>query len=163
MSLKYIPLIFIGAIASITTTLADHHGNAADIESVIEATRSYNNAANSGSWEEHYSYIALGCTAFYEAGMLRETKETPQNFERQIARLTERSKNGMQRGIFIRHPEATIYGDTAIVTCYQHGRYRSSADADREDILNRVTFVWRRTDDGWKLVHEHYSVMEKDF
>ena len=75
--------------------------------------------------------------------------------------LTEWTENGGERNIWGRHQEVALYGDVAVVTGYAHGWFKSP-EGDRENILNRVTLVWNKTESGWKIVHAHYSEMKKD-
>ncbi len=48
-----------------------------------------------------------------------------------------------------------VFGDTAIMTCYNHFSYTD--DGNRRQHIDRNTMVFLRTDDGWKIVREHVT------
>ena len=55
----------------------------------------------------------------------------------------------------MRDPKIDVFGDVAIMTCYNHVSY-----TDDGEVRNRVarnTLVFLNTDDGWKIVHEHVT------
>lgn len=52
-------------------------------------------------------------------------------------------------------PHIHISGDIAWVTSW----FRAQADVQGKPLpeLSRATEIWKRTDDGWKMVHGHWS------
>lgn len=56
-----------------------------------------------------------------------------------------------------RDVRVTVVGDIAIVT-YLAWFEADFGEAGKEETGSRGTEVWRRTDDGWRLVHLHASV-----
>jgi hypothetical protein len=48
-----------------------------------------------------------------------------------------------------------VFGDVAIMTCYNHFSYKDNGG--REQRVARNTLVFLKTDDGWKIVHEHVT------
>jgi ketosteroid isomerase-like protein len=132
-----------------------------DEKAVLKAMGRVYTSANRAEWEEYVSYYAVGCTQFWEAGMIRTMLNSEKSLENMLNFLTEWTENGGKRNIWSRHREVALYGDVAIATCYEHGSFKSP-ESEREYVLNRVTFVWHKTDDGWKIVHAHYSEMKKD-
>ena len=51
--------------------------------------------------------------------------------------------------------EIDVFGDVAIMTCYNHFSYKDNGG--REQRVARNTLVFLKTDDGWKIVHEHVT------
>lgn len=54
-------------------------------------------------------------------------------------------------------PKAQIYGEVAILTF----RYEPSAVDGKPLTRWKATSVYRRTDDGWRLVHGHWSIVKE--
>lgn len=48
-----------------------------------------------------------------------------------------------------------VFGDVAIVTCYNHHSYKD--DSKLEQGVARNTLVFLDTAEGWKIVHEHVT------
>jgi ketosteroid isomerase-like protein len=94
--------------------------------------------------------------------MIRTGLYSAQGLENMVQNMKEWTEKGGERGIWGRHNEVALYGDVAVVTGYQHGWYKG-LDGERKNILNRVTLVWNKMDNGWKIVHAHYSELKKDF
>ena len=139
----------------------DHHGNASDAELLEEMTVEHGRSANREEWENHYAMYAVGCTGFWEYGMKRTQMQTEQSLENRISNAKDWNERGGIRRIWNRHPEAVVHGDFAVATCYQHGWFQNTK-GERTNVLNRVSLIWKRTDDGWKIVHEHYSEMKRE-
>ena len=133
-----------------------------DAKAVLRATSRVYTTANRAEWEEFASYFAIGCTQFWRVGMIRTMLKSEEALENMVQRSKEWTENGGERNFWSRHREVALYGYVAVVTGYEHGWYKG-LDGERENVLNRVTPVWHKTDDGWKIVHAHYSEMKKDF
>ena len=48
-----------------------------------------------------------------------------------------------------------VFGDVGIVTYYPHRSYK--LDGETVEYSARQTLVFLKTDDGWKIIHEHQS------
>ena len=48
-----------------------------------------------------------------------------------------------------------VFGDVAIMTCYNHFSYLDDGELRRG--VARNTLVFLKTADGWKIVHEHVT------
>ncbi len=48
-----------------------------------------------------------------------------------------------------------VFGDVAIMTCFNHFSYTD--DGERSRGVARNTLVFLKTDDGWKIIHEHVT------
>lgn len=52
-------------------------------------------------------------------------------------------------------PKIDVFGNVAVMTCYNHVSF--VLDGQPQDKVARNTLVFLRTDDGWKIVHEHVT------
>jgi len=55
----------------------------------------------------------------------------------------------------IKDRKIDVFGDVAIMTCYNHFSFRDSGE--RKQRIARNTLVFLKTTDGWKIVHEHVT------
>ncbi|MDH4110099.1 MAG: nuclear transport factor 2 family protein [Gammaproteobacteria bacterium] len=89
------------------------------------------------------------------------TKFGPRGFERQDVASTNESEAAFFGSIAnveyeIRDLKIDVFGEVGIATYY----YEASFLRDGRDVAvtGRQTFVFLKTDSGWKLVHEHGTV-----
>ena len=160
MKAKLITTIIVLNLISAGFLSADSHEDAG-AEAVLEATRNWNRTNNRAEWEEHYSYYAPGCTEFWGWGMIRSRFNGENSWENKVKQSTEWTKKGGKRNISLKHPEVTMHGDIAIVTTYMAGSVKPPESERRNNLIN-VTIVWKKTEDGWKIVHAHYSSLQRD-
>ena len=86
------------------------------------------------------------------------TKFGPRNFDRQDFESTNKSEEAFFGSIEnftqeIKEFKVDVFGDIAIATYYPHVSYIQ--DGERKMGSGRQTLVFLKTDDGWKIVHEH--------
>ncbi len=61
-----------------------------------------------------------------------------------------------QRRVEHQIEEIRVYGDVAMVT--GHSRVGvTGVDGDRPELRRRLTYIWVRTDQGWRQAHHHVS------
>jgi hypothetical protein len=111
--------------------------------------------------EEIYADARTANIAGLEASHLNSPKFTkfgPRSFERQTVEETNRmeaafvsSISNMQ--IEMQDLKIDVFGDVAIATYYPHVTF----ERDSVDVIGsgRQTLVFLKTDDGWKIIHEH--------
>lgn len=61
----------------------------------------------------------------------------------------------------ISDPQVDVYGETAVITFYWTVRIRNGKN--RRPIEGRGTHVFAKKDDGWKIVHEHFSRAHRSY
>ncbi len=86
------------------------------------------------------------------------TKFGPRTFERQDVESANASEAAYFTSISdltyeIRDLKIDVFGDVGVATYYPHVAY--SRNGERFEGTGRQTFVFLRTAEGWKLVHEH--------
>jgi ketosteroid isomerase-like protein len=91
----------------------------------------------------------------------RFTKFGPRQFERQDLHQTNASESAFFGSISeyqqeIRDLKIDVFDDMAIATYHPHVSF--VRDGDKKTVSGRQTFVFLRTKDTWKLVHEHGTV-----
>jgi len=55
--------------------------------------------------------------------------------------------------------QIAVYGDVANVTF--HSDFQLMFGEDLVVVNDQITLLWVKTDDGWKMVHEHHSPLKK--
>lgn len=86
------------------------------------------------------------------------TKFGPRSFERQDVESANASEAAYFTSVSdltyeIRDLKIDVFGDVGVATYYPHVTY--SRNGERFEGTGRQTFVFLRTAEGWKLVHEH--------
>jgi len=86
------------------------------------------------------------------------TKFGPRQFERQNVATTNASEAEYFTSISDLKYEAKdlkidVFGDVGVVTYYPHLSFVK--DGEQYEGSGRQTFVFLKTTDGWKIVHEH--------
>lgn len=89
------------------------------------------------------------------------SKFGPRKFERQDLESTNASEAAFFGSIAnykqeVHDLKVDVFGDIAIATYYPHVSFER--DGEQVAVTGRQTFVFIRTNDGWKLVHEHGTV-----
>jgi ketosteroid isomerase-like protein len=84
-----------------------------------------------------------------------------QGFEDALA--DEVAKLGGMRDVEVEHrdPKIDVFGDVAVVTSFPHIT-ATAPSGEYIEVDLRATGVWVKTDDGWKLVHEHNTKITAD-
>lgn len=86
------------------------------------------------------------------------TKFGPRNFERQTAEQTNDSEASFFTSISdlnveLKDIKIDVFGDVAVTTFYPHFTFmRDGSDVNGS---SRQTLVFLKTDEGWKIIHEH--------
>lgn len=86
------------------------------------------------------------------------SKFGPRNFNRQDVKSTNETEAAFFGSISnykqeVRDLKIDVFDDVAVATYYPHVTYVLNGEEIRGS--GRQTFVFLRTQDGWKLVHEH--------
>ena len=64
---------------------------------------------------------------------------------------------GVKVSLQLRDVEAAVYGDAAVATCYYTQAVTLPNGRVRNDGTFRLSLVWNKQNNGWKLVHAHES------
>jgi ketosteroid isomerase-like protein len=86
------------------------------------------------------------------------TKFGPRNFERQDVTSTNESEAAFFGSISnfkqeTRDLKIDVFGDVGIATYYPHVSFM--LDGEEKTASGRQTLVFLKTEDGWKIIHEH--------
>jgi hypothetical protein len=86
------------------------------------------------------------------------TKFGPRNFSRQTAYETNESEASFFTSIKdlkveLKDVKIDVFGDVAVTTFYPH--FSFVKDDQLKEGSSRQTFVFLKTDQGWKIIHEH--------
>jgi len=91
------------------------------------------------------------------------TKFGPRNFDRQDVAATDESEAAFFSSIKsldyqVRDLKIDVFGRVAVATYYPHVSFVK--DGEAKELTGRQTFVFLKTAEGWKLVHEHGTVKQ---
>jgi uncharacterized protein (TIGR02246 family) len=67
-------------------------------------------------------------------------------------------ESGAKTAVSVDDPQATVYGNTAIVTAYKTVTI-TRPDSTSETTTRRATTVWVKLEGQWKEVHSHTSLL----
>ena len=86
------------------------------------------------------------------------TKFGPRNFNRQDVKGTNKTEEAFFTSISnykqdVRELKIDVFDDMAIASYYPHVSFIQ--DGEEKTVRGRQTFVFLKTESGWKLVHEH--------
>jgi len=86
------------------------------------------------------------------------TKFGPRQFERQDVESTNKSEAAFFGSISeykqeIKELKIDVFGNTAVATYYPHVTFKQNGEEKK--VSGRQTFVFLKTENSWKLVHEH--------
>lgn len=92
------------------------------------------------------------------------SKFGPRNFERQDVNSTNETEAAFFGSVSnykqeVRDLKIDVFDDVAVATYYPHVSYVLNGEEIKGS--GRQTFVFLRTRDGWKLVHEHSTPKQK--
>jgi CubicO group peptidase (beta-lactamase class C family) len=74
-----------------------------------------------------------------------------------VADLRADFRAGVKVNFDVQNLEAAVYGNTALTTLIMKGLITLPNGTTRQDGPWRVSFVWNKQDNAWKLVHAHQS------
>ena len=90
----------------------------------------------------------------FKNGEVRNGGQENEEFERDVfGSVTEISKFDMN------DTKIAVYGDIANVTT--HTDFHLKFDEDSVVVNDQMTLLFLKTDDGWRIVHEHHSPLNK--
>ncbi len=136
--------LFVMGMFLATVALAD------DMDDVKAAEENYYAAMNSGDahgWAQ--SRLSAESTRFGPGGGLLEVFGS---LEEQEQNRKAEFDAGLKYNLRARHQDIRVYGNTAVVTLYGVGAVGNNAQVN-----NRITRVWGKRGDQWKMVHAHLS------
>jgi ketosteroid isomerase-like protein len=89
------------------------------------------------------------------------TKFGPRSFDRQDVASTNESETAFFSSVSDMNYEAKelkidVFGDIGIVTYYPHVTFVK--DGEKKEVSGRQTLVFLKTENGWKIVHEHGTI-----
>ncbi len=120
-----------------------------DLDDVKAAEENYYAAMNSGDargWAQ--SRLSEDSTRFGPGGELLEVFGS---FEEQVQNRKASIDAGLEYNLRAQHREVRVYGNTALVTVYGSGTVNNA------QVNNRITRVWVKQGDQWKMLHAHLS------
>jgi CubicO group peptidase (beta-lactamase class C family) len=119
-------------------------------EEVKAAVRSLIAGFNSGNADQVERFIAPQHNSFRGGG--RQL-----GLYVDLAELRDDFRAGVKANFEADNLEAAVYGNTALTTCIMKGVITSPNRRTRNEGPWRVSFVWNKQDNAWKLVHAHQS------
>ena len=137
-------------VMSLLTTAA----LAGDVDDVKAVVQNYYAALNSGNMDAWSRNFQAGHTAFGGGGtFLEETTSLQEQRANRQAALDA----GVRYNLQPLHNDVRGYGNlTAIATRYGVGTI-TQADGTTRQVNNRITDVWVKQGEQWKVVHRHVS------
>ncbi len=86
------------------------------------------------------------------------TKFGPRSFERQTAEQTNDSEASFfsslsDLNVELKDIKIDVFGDVAVTTFYPH--FTFMRDGSEVNGSSRQTLIFLKTDEGWKIIHEH--------
>lgn len=123
-----------------------------DVDDVKAAELDLMEAENDGDMDRIFRHIAPGRSVFLPNGGLLVLGGTPEDKRRRQAQRDRGFKLNLQ----VRHLEAEVYGDTAVLSYYRVGTVLAPDGISRPVNL-RVSVVRVKQAGQWKVVHRHGS------
>ena len=125
-----------------------------DADDVKAVVQNYYAALNSGDVDTWSTHFQAGHTAFGSGGAFLE-KTT--SLQEQRANRQAALDAGVQYDLQPLHSDVRVYGNwTAVATRYGVGTI-TQADGTTRRVNNRITDVWVKQGEQWKVVHRHVS------
>lgn len=138
-------------VMSIFLTPVSWADDADDVKAVVQHYYAALNSGDVDAWSEHFQ---TGHTAFGGGGNFLE--ETTSLQEQRAIRQTALD-GGIRYNLRPLHSDVRVYGNlTAVATRYGVGTI-TQADGTTRQVNNRITDVWVKQGEQWKLVHRHVS------
>jgi len=144
--MKIVTLFVMGMF--LTSVVAD------DVDDAKAAELDLMEAENQGDMDRIFRHIAPGRSVFLPNGGLLILGGTPEDKRRRQAQ----SERGFKLNLRVRHLEAEVYGDTAVLTYYRVGTI-SAPDGTSRPVSLRVSVVRVKQAGQWKVVHRHGSTL----
>jgi len=145
--MKALTTLFVVGMFLTTVAIAD------DVDDVKEQVLDFFAAVNAGDREAVFQHQMPERSNFGRVdGLLSRTT----SLEEQKRAFQASVDAGVKRIYQLKHLEVTVYGDTAVVTCYLTGP-RTEPDGTTLHMHHRRTGVWIRQGRVWKEVHSHLS------
>jgi ketosteroid isomerase-like protein len=148
MRLIAIAVTTVVAVISSLPTVA----RADDIADVKAAEIAFNAADNAGNIEAMFRSSLPDRTVFGSRGGRLVAGWTEESKKRRQAEFDA----GRKIDYRIEELEVRVFGDTAVTTFYRIGTVKEINQAAKPSHM-RITGVWVRQADGWKLAHRHES------
>ena len=142
--MKALTTVFVISMFLTAVAMAD------DVDDVKAADENYYAAMNSGDargWAQ--SRLSAESTRFGPGGGLLELFGS---LEEQEQNRKAEFDAGLKYNLRARHLDIRVYGNTAVVTLYGVG-----AAGNNAQVNNRITRVWGKQGDQWKMIHAHLS------
>ena len=146
------------SIAVTTATLvmfAAIVAQADDVSDVKAAEIAFNAADNAGNIDAMFRLCLLDRTVFGSRGGRLVKGWTEESKERRQAEFDA----GRKIDYRIEELEVRVFGNTAVTTFYRIGTVKELNQTAKPSHM-RITGVWVRQADGWKLAHRHESNFE---
>ena len=140
--------LFVIGILLTTVAIAD------DVDDVKAAELDLMEAENDGDMDRIFRHIAPGRSVFLPNGGLLLLGGTPEDKGRRQAQ----SDRGFKLNLQVRHLEAEVYGETAVLTYYRVGTILAP-DGTSRPVSLRVSVVRVKQAGQWKVVHRHGSTL----
>jgi ketosteroid isomerase-like protein len=144
--------------AVITATLclfAATIARADDVSDVKTAEIAFNAAENAGNIEAMFRLSLPDRTVFGSRGGRLAAGWTDESKKRRQAEFDA----GRKIDYRIEDLEVRIFGDVAVTTFYRIGTVKELNEAAKPSHM-RISGVWVRQGDGWKLAHRHESNLQ---
>ena len=127
---------------------------AGDVEDVKAVVQNYYASLNSGNMDAWSGNFQSGHIAFGGGGtFLEETTSLQEQRANRQAALDA----GVRYNLQPLHNDVRVYGNlTAVTTRYGVGTI-TQADGTTRQVNNRITDVWAKQGEQWKVVHRHVS------
>ena len=141
------------------TDLIVHDGSAMmhDVAEVMAAEAAFNAAQNAGSIEDMRKFFLPGRTIFGPHGGGLGVGWTEEGLARRQAEFDA----GRRIDYRIHGMELRVYDSTAVTTFERIGTVQEVGGVPYNSHL-RITGVWVKVDDQWKLAHRHESPFRPD-
>jgi len=138
-----IPVLFVLVIVYWTVAKADHHTTG-----IKEAHANLTAALEAADVDAIVQLYHPSRTAYLRGGLLTE------GFNK--TRIKAWFDAGNRLNYEYRHRNYKVYGNTAVATYYMR-QTRTTQDETTEGEWRRVSSIWIKNDDKWKMVHTHHS------
>ena len=144
--------ILIAVITATFVMFAATIARAGDVADVRAAEIAFNAAQNAGNIDAMFGLSLPDRTVFGSGGGRLVAGWTEESKKRRQAEFDA----GRKIDYRIEELEVRVFGNTAVTTFYRIGTVKELNGAAKPSHL-RISGVWVRQADGWKLAHRHES------
>jgi len=144
--------ILIAVITATFVMFAATIARAGDVADVRAAEIAFNAAQNAGNIDAMFGLSLPDRTVFGPGGGRLVAGWTEESKKRRQAEFDA----GRKIDYRIEELEVRVFGNTAVTTFYRIGTVKEPNEAAKPSHL-RISGVWVRQADGWKLAHRHES------